>query len=104
MSEALIVFVLLVTCVLCTAGIALWVDVHFWMKAHPVKVSNFKRRLRLFFGRREKKIELPGDCQKCPKRAKCFGDEAGTGESRKTQKLWHKNRVRKNAAKNTKKN
>lgn len=57
MNDALIVLILLVTCVLCTAGIALWVDVHFWVKAHPVKVSNFKRRLRRLFRRREKNGE-----------------------------------------------
>ena len=83
MSEALIVLILLVTCVLCTAGIALWVDVHFWLKAHPVKVSDFKRKLKRFFGRREKKNELPDDCKKCKKRSECWGDEAATGESGK---------------------
>lgn len=57
MSEALIVFVLLVTCVLFTAGIALWVDVHFWIKSHPVKVNDFKRRLKRLFSRRRKNKE-----------------------------------------------
>lgn len=55
MNEGLlIVLVVLVSAFLAGAGIALGEDLPIWRKSHPVKVSDFKRRLRRFFGRRGK--------------------------------------------------
>lgn len=79
MSEDLLIGAVVMSgAVILAAGIKLYVTIAVWMDGHPIEVYDFKRRLRRFFGRQEKKFELPDNCKKCKARHKCWADAVST--------------------------